>query len=735
MLNVETTITSTKEHVSSNNNNATSLPQDVLLNIDAYLWPEDRYACLFVCRQWYTSFLTKFYTNITIQTALQCEKLCNLLDMTIAPSQTKGQQQQQQSLGHAARELHLDLSAEDLEKLPSSRLTNQLPSLRSFTVSSFHHNNNNNKSPHSCKTNDEENYGVVTTAASMSSSSCGKIAPSRSIIGISIDTFWTLPSTTLTKLHFSIPRLQREATIRLLRKLPRLTSLYLNWINGSWLCSDMDAVHQYCPELRQIWIFAETFHTLSQVQEQRPRPNHPIDEDEEAESIFDTVDIMEHPEQVVDVLFPPPPHVLAVAKKLTHFHLSIYRGLPDHMSDWFVYAGRTYPNLKSFTLETRPKHLDRVGERAFEYDLLDMLMTYKWASRTWKQAEIPSFRYFVQRCPHVTAINLFQLYLNRQFLGSIFACGLPVKHFGSTRNIHSIWTAEDNWYFSESLVSLSLQACITPPATNATFMKFLGSLAHLKHLTLARYEHFALPSLLDACPGLETLVLEHLAITSPSRTTMTIGDNTNNIDDNINNLTFTQQLQQRQWGQWQSNFDDDSEEEDEAYISLKQLTIRQAVLKESFFDDIPSSVKSLTVEDSAIIGADIFRATIQMPSLDLDTLIINHLLFEAQNSMRKVVKQTGQQFSVIGVQCSSISNNRINSTTQWYDFRDTRKQLDERILGIRPMAPKDAEEMLEDDEGTTDEAIYGLEVSCRSIQKACINNLRLLDAAAQHKVL
>ena len=748
---------------------AMSLPGDILLNIDNYLWPEDRYACLFVCRQWYTTFLARFYTSITIQTTHQCEQLCNAFEMTISKQQqqSKGEERQLYLLspGHTVRELHMSLCTEDLEKLSSTRLPNHFPSLRSFTVSSFqqqqqhyHHQQqeNHGNSNHS----DQHPYsdGDITTA-SATTVSCGKIAPTKSIIGISIDTFWTLPSDTLTRLHFSIPRLQRDAVIRLLHKLPRLTSLYLNWINGSWLCSDMNDVHQYCPELQHVWIFAETFHTLSQVTERQPEPNRPINEDDIG--FVDDIMMNHSDDDIVNFLFPPTPssHVPVTAEKLTHFHLSIYRGLPEHMSDWFVYAARTYPQLESFTLETRPKHLDRVGERAFEYDLLDMLMTYKWASRIWKQAETPSFRYFIQHCPHVTAINLFQLYLNRQFLESIFECRLRIQHFGSTRNIHNIWTVDNNWYFSESLVSLSLQACVTPPANNVTFMKFLGSLIHLKHLTLARYEYFELSSLTEACPGLETLILEHMAVVSPPTLNNLMA--TNNDDDNNHaNLTFIeQQLQQRQW-QWQQNWNTSDEQlsitdnEDETTTALKQLTIRQTVLKESFFHDIPCSLEKLIIENSAVIANDPYRATIEMPpNLSLDTLDINHLIFEDQNSMRKVVKQNGQQFSVIGIQQQQQNNNDNNNnnnnsnsnsnsnmgishaigrTTQWYDFRYKRNQNhNEKILGIRPMAPKEAEDMLEDDEGTGDEVIYGLEISCRSIQRACVNNLRLLQPAQQ----
>ncbi|KAI9489450.1 hypothetical protein BDB00DRAFT_941602 [Zychaea mexicana] len=738
---------------------ASSLPQDILLNINNYLCEEDCYACLFVCRQWYLSFIAKFYTSVTIRTANQCAHLCGVLD-AIAQSQGKEEQQELLQLGHAVKELHMDLGTEVLEKPSSSRLPGHLPFLKSFTVSSFHHQSNHhgNNNTTSCdhgnhsitlpksadnhitNDNDTDNL-IVTTAPALS---CGKLAPSRSFLGTSIDTFWTLP-TTLTQLHLSIPRLQKGAILRLLRKVPRLTSMYLNWINGSWTCSYMDAVHQLCPDLQHVWVFAETFHTESQARERQREPNAAIDDDEEDQDLWDRPDMT--PDEIINRLFPPPSPLQAttttakftssgsVAKKLTHFYLSIYRGLPEHMSDWFVYAARNYPNLESFSLETRPKHLDRVGERAFEYDLLDMLMTYKWASRTWKQAEVPAFGLFVRSCPKVQTVNLFQLYLTRHLLSTIFACGLPIQHFGTTRNIHSIWTAENNWCFSESLVSLSLQACVTPPANNDSFMKFLGSLIHLKHLNLARYEHFTLFSLLEACPGLETLTLEHMAITYNSNVASNNTEGGGDINGGASLLLHIQRrLQQRAL--------------EATCLSLRQLTIRQTVLKESFFGDIPSSLEDLVVEDSAIIGTEPYRASILMPSLSLQTLVMNHMLFEGQHSVRKIFKQSGQQFSAIGlVQCynkpaatkEGRSNAFLGATSRrWYDFRRTnepssstnsrqpqqRNRDDERVLGIRPMADDFAEDLLDSEEV---EGIYSLEISCQSIKRACINNSRLLD--------
>ncbi|KAI8139808.1 hypothetical protein BJV82DRAFT_625104 [Fennellomyces sp. T-0311] len=621
---------------------AACLPQDILLNIDNYIWPEDRYACLFVCRQWYFSFVSKFYNSVALQSGRQCTQLCNGFD-AIEQSHTFP--------GHAVKQLHMDLSTEELEKT-THPIPGYFPSLQSFHVSSFRIQNSGNSHHH---------HDVIGTAT------CGKIAPSRSMIGSTIDTFWTLPPS-LTRLHLSIPRLQREATMRLLRHLPQLTSLYLNWINGSWMCSDMDMLHELCPSLDRVWIFAETFHTNSQAPEQR-EPAGVVDEEQE----------MTWDDNIINQLFPPY-NVAPAAPKLTQFHLSIYRGLTEHMSDWFVYAARNYPDLESFSLETRPKHLDRVGERAFEYDLLDMLMTYKWASPTWKRAEVPAFRLLVASCPQLRSVNLFQLYLTNQLLMALFSCPLPMQHFGSTRNIHRVWTADNNWYFSSSLVSLSLQACVTSPANNGTFMAFLGSLIHLKHLCLARYDHFAMDSLLAACPGLETLTLEHMAITDPLM------------------------------GIIHTHYDEP--------LSLHLLTIRQTILREPFFSQIPPSLVDLVVENSAIIGTETYRAKLQMPQLELDTLTLNHLFFEQQDSERKTVKQSGQQFSVIGIEC-------MEKASKWYDIRGgVFSQSNERVLGVRPMASEDAEDMLEDDKN---ERIFGLEVSCRTIKRIRVNSIRLLD--------
>lgn len=629
------------------------LPHDLLLSIDNYLYPEDRYACLYVCRQWYSVFSTLFYTRVTVTSPYQCIQLCEHLA----------------KVGDVIKELNIHLCTDDLEKW-AHPLPSRCPSLRVLRVSTF-------------------TTPSFTISPTSSPHHNDEYTPYRNILGASIDRCWTLPSQSLTMLSLSIRQLEKDSVLRMTSQLPRLTYLYLNWINGSWNSSDMDKVHASCQQLTHVWISAETFITQA---------NHVIQDDPEAH--FEDDPFFSHASNdLIQQLFPKPAAGPA-APHLVDFHLSIYRGLSEHMCDWFVYAAHNYPNLEALALEMRPKHQDRVGERPFEYDLLDMLMTYKWTRTIWKQAALPALQLLFQSCMQLRSIHLFQLYLPRHFLEALFSSGLKIEAFGSTCNIHSIWRVDSsNWLFCSTLVTLSLQACITSPATNKSFMHFLTSMPCLRHLHLARYESFSLDALMNACPDLETLSLDGMPLLEKDQDTETSDDH-NDVDTSIK-------------------------------VRLHTLVVQHAIISDKFFKHIRPGLMFLTMKHCAVIGSTLsYCAQMHIPAhVNLKSMTLDEMMFEQHSCDRKMVKVSGrlQRFTVIGLNATCTS-----FKYQWYDLRPDSLSChqDERVLGIRPcnedkcMIEEENDKSISspDDNHTT----FGLHIKCGDIDRVLVDGKRLL---------
>ncbi|KAI7884108.1 hypothetical protein K492DRAFT_192138 [Lichtheimia hyalospora FSU 10163] len=437
----------------------------------------------------------------------------------------------------------------------------------------------------------------------------------------------------------------------------------------------MDIVHAKCQELTHVWISAETFMTQA---------NHITQDDPEVNLDEDDL-LADSSNDLIQRLFPKAAAGPA-APHLVDFHLSIYRGLSEHMCDWFVYAARNYPKLEAFALEMRPRHQDRVGERPFEYDLLDMLMTYKWTRTIWKQAALPALHLLFQSCMKLRSIHLFQLHLPRHFLQALFSSGLEMETYGSTCNIHSVWRVDSsNWVFCKTLVTLSLQACVTSPATNETFMQFLKSMPCLRHLRLARYESFSLNALMDACPDLETLILDGMPLLEKEENTELSVD---------------------------------------CQVRLHTLVIQHAIVNETFFKHIQPGLLSLTMKHCAIIGSTLpCCAQIHIPTqVDLESIMLDQLMFEQQSCERKMVKISGrlQRFTVIGLKAACTS-----FKYQWYDLRPDIPPTykDERILGIRPC--KEIKCMIEEENSSSaaldDYNTFGLHINCGSVERVLVN--------------
>ncbi|KAI9319012.1 hypothetical protein BX666DRAFT_1414268 [Dichotomocladium elegans] len=611
------------------------LPHDILLWINGYLDHEDRYACLHVCRQWYSVFVLQFYAKVAILNVQQCTRLSTHLD----------------TVGDGIRNLQVKLSTDDLEAW--RRLSQwHFPALQSLSIFTF----------------DKQHFPHTT-------SSCDAVSATanRSEFRSMITGFIALQSS-LTYLDLSVPHLHNALLLSVLKKLPRLLTLELNGMSGYLTCADMDYIHESCPELRHVKISAEQFITQGRAL----RRNRNLWEPRADVQMQLPVAGQHDAEDILLRLFPLDTSQRPVASKLVSLHVSIYRGLEEHMCDWFVYASRNYPHLQCLSLEARPENQCRVGEREFEFDLLNMIMDYRWADAVWKRAELVAFRLFVRSCPEVKSLTIKQLYLTRSFLDTIFTCELPITSFGFTMNIHNPWqTGDRNWFFSSTLVSLSLQACITYPATNVMFMTFLGTMPCLRHLQLSRYEDFDMGTLLQHCTQLQTLTLEHLPILS-SDLPATSGN------------------------------------------KLHTIELRHVIVRESFFTIIPKGLRNLTLQDTAVVGAEKMASNMWMPHIAFETLhLCNLLAGDATSPKRTTVKvRSSRLFVFFGVETNG-------TPCRWYDERRSTTIADERILGIRPLSSKQVDE---DILGRTQR--HRLHILCRSAQKVHINGKRLLDQPA-----
>ncbi|KAL1936182.1 hypothetical protein VTP01DRAFT_316 [Rhizomucor pusillus] len=195
------------------------LPQDILAVVDQYISPEDRYSCLFVCRQWYPVFVVRHFKTVSLHGAQTCQQLSQEIHHDSRRYLEPQRDRLIIPLAQLIKHLSIELETTDLEK--SEDLPEQCCLLQSFRVSSLW-----TRSQKPIRTIDP--------------------------------TLWKL-SRNLSRLELLVPQLQKDATLTLLASLPNLVEVDLNWICGPWTVYDMDAVHDSCRKLQSISVCAEMF--------------------------------------------------------------------------------------------------------------------------------------------------------------------------------------------------------------------------------------------------------------------------------------------------------------------------------------------------------------------------------------------------------------------------------------------------------------------------------------------
>lgn len=446
------------------------LPHDILLVIDSFLWPEDRYACLFVCRHWYNTFYRLFYHTVTISNVESCVRLAESLQNGDSES----------LLRNGIRHLCVDLRAADVNK--AAKLPGFCPLLRSLQVTG--------RPGNSFEDYAFERYFFAISTQSWSSD-----------IGL-----WQLPES-LTRLSLSMPQLARESIFPVLQLLPRLTSLTLNWLSGYWSTQDMDYVHQSCPELLEVSISADSYLPAF-------RPEQEQQQQEEEVVALDSSE----PATILESLYPDL-HRPTRPKKLERLQIMIYHNLSLYFTDWFLYAARSYPNLDSFMLEMHPQDSPRVGDRPGELQLLSLLIDFQLIPDIRRRAEVPAFERLLQSCPRLRSFTVLNTQLGEKLLRALYE-QRTIQHLGVTKGIFYPTDDDGNWLFSHALVSLTLQRqrFQAPPSTHITssldMIRKISLLPQLRHLHLddPDEQQLELVHILRLCPQLETLDLGGMKI-------------------------------------------------------------------------------------------------------------------------------------------------------------------------------------------------------------------------------
>ncbi|ORY95253.1 hypothetical protein BCR43DRAFT_492690 [Syncephalastrum racemosum] len=431
---------------------ASSLPHDVLLAINRHLGPEDRYACLFVCRQWYIAFAMPFYESVLLKDDIACEQLCQTLE--------EDWQQSQRTHHHA-----------DLPNRTLRPLMDAISQIKLHMTDTDH---------------------LLITELRRIASYC------RSLKSLEVYILWDMPPELikkalqdqktlaasvqhgffchlppqLTRLELRVPMMESTMVHDLLHHMPNLTHFDINWIAGVWSMPDMDRLHRACPRLVDLRITADAY---------APSPSPSPSQEGEP---------------------------LVIQACLRNLYVATYRGMSDLFADWLQYATQTYhATLETLTLEARPQgYYYRSSNRPFEIDLLTTALEYsrgRVRHHRGLEDEISVFRTFRRSCRRLVSLDLMHIHLTTSLLReNIIQTGL--SHMGMTKNFGiSDEALPEHRHLPDTLTSLNLQAIVAP----LYLQEMLRGLP-LSNLSLTYGPKFALHSLFATCPQLTSLTLE-----------------------------------------------------------------------------------------------------------------------------------------------------------------------------------------------------------------------------------
>lgn len=439
---------------------ASSLPHDVLLAINRHLSPDDRYACLFVCRQWYIAFAMPFYETVVLKDDVGCEQLCQTLEDDLHQAQVTPQRP-----GRPLRPLLDAISQIKLHMTETDHLL--ITELRRIALF--------------CRSLKRLEVSLLWD---MAPELIKKALQDQKALAASVQHgfFCHLPPQ-LTSLQLRVPMMERDMVHDLLCHMPNLTHFDINWIAGVWSLSDMDRLHRACPRLVDLRITADVY---------APSPSPSPSPGSDRNSSLDT------------------PAVTPAALK--YLYVAMYRGMSDLFADWLQYATQTYhATLEAITLEARPEgYYYRSSERPFEIDLLATALEYSRGRLRHHRGlddEIALFRAFRRACRRLTSLDLMHIHLTTRLLReNVIQPGLT--HMGMTKNFGVNEALPENHlplfcYFPNTLTSLNLQAIVSP-----TYLRDLLRDLPLTDLRLTYGPKFALHGLLATCPHLTSLTLE-----------------------------------------------------------------------------------------------------------------------------------------------------------------------------------------------------------------------------------
>lgn len=564
---------------------AANLPQELLVLINGNISPEDRYACLFVCRQWHCVFVQLFYSNVTLHSLQRCTRFYRTLcqsgkdtHRTIRPL----------PLGHFVKKLCIKQHSPPpivMQQIPSL-----CPSLWSLEFS---------KAEDRLVSYEKEPLSPLTPAFMAS------LTPNRAVMSQLLFTHYS----SLQLSELTLECYSGIKSLVFLSAMPQLRRLSLKW-KGEWRMEDMDVLHILCGYLEMLQISATSFEF----------------------SMHDGINF---------------DFETKLAPTIRRIDLSVDRGLSaTGYTPWLVYFAKKYPQLESLKLSGRfdpevaydifPEEEDREEE-----DLPVILFPEitQWR-RDREVTRMKAYRLFFESCTHIKILKLINMRLYRGFFSEMFQSGkFQLSHLSihdemlfPTRQVNAAVRR-----FGQTLTSLSLYAEESGEdswrrGSPLDLPRMLKRLPALRNLCLGDMHHVSLPLLLDAGPQIESLTLIHvrldLSTEYPGELDISDDDDDEDNDEEIEDH-------------------DQNGIRTAIRTKLKELYIRRTPLRQETLDHISrrcTLLKKLLLENCGIYGAQKGLISIDFADQTLDSLILDNLVFKDEEGFLRYY--TGEDFHV-----------------------------------------------------------------------------------------
>lgn len=565
---------------------AGNLPHELLILINESLSAEDRYASLFVCRQWYIVFVQLFYKSVTIMSLSRCNKFYRTLQ------QSAKQQQfplQPLALGLIVRGLTIK------QHSPPPKIMQQLPSLCP-----------NLESLEFIKTEDR----LVSYDKDSTERYTASLTPNRGVMSQLLFTYYRhLPLT-----HLSLECYSGVRNLVFLAVMPQLEHLTLK-LKGEWRMDDMDMVHSLCPRLQSLQVTATLFEFSM---------HDGINFDFETEPALHLTKIRLNIDRGLSASGYLP-WIVYFARKYPRLQ-ELYLG------------GRFDPEI---AYDLFP---EEDGRR--DNDILPVTLFPEVAQFRQERDETRTRAYaiFFKSCRELRSLHLTNMRLYRGFFDQMVHNGgvLPLQHLAIHDEMLFPRTPIRNavLLFSQTLTSLSLYAENNGDGdwrftAQLDVPGLLGHLPQLRHLSLGDMHDISLSTMLDKAPQLETLMVVHVRLNLQHAYGPDGGLDDMDSDD------------ERAESDRQRSHDAAAPGGLRLRPNLKELTIQRTPLTQNILDHISrrcTGLTHITLEHCGVHGSRSGSLILDMPYHQLQMLHLDNLVFKDDEGFLRYY--TGEDFHV-----------------------------------------------------------------------------------------